>query len=97
MGGGVRLSTGTRAKNRKKLFDRDRGVCSWCGSTKVPTVDHVVSLDHGGTNKIDNLRTLCKDCHVWRNRSIQIRMLFDRPLKDWYDVQDYLVYKYPMI
>jgi 5-methylcytosine-specific restriction endonuclease McrA len=26
-------------------------------------VDHITRLEHGGTNHIDNLVALCRDCH----------------------------------
>lgn len=29
-------------------------------------IDHIVPLRRGGTNHLDNLRTLCRRCHVLR-------------------------------
>ena len=26
-------------------------------------IDHIVELQHGGTNNIDNLVALCRNCH----------------------------------
>jgi 5-methylcytosine-specific restriction endonuclease McrA len=26
-------------------------------------VDHVIALEHGGSNHVDNLVALCRDCH----------------------------------
>jgi len=39
--------------------------CAHCGDTLEATyeVDHVVELQDGGTNEIDNLTALCRNCH----------------------------------
>jgi 5-methylcytosine-specific restriction endonuclease McrA len=31
-------------------------------------VDHIVRLEHGGSNNVDNLVALCRDCHGKKNR-----------------------------
>jgi hypothetical protein len=38
-------------------------VCGNCGGTNELHVHHIVPLGKGGTNKQDNLKTLCRDCH----------------------------------
>ena len=48
---------------REAVFKRDNYCCVKCGSTKNLEVDHKVSLANGGTNHIDNLQTLCRDCN----------------------------------
>mgnify|MGYP001479737056 CR=1 FL=1 len=39
--------------------------CGECGSQLSAwfEVDHITRLQHGGTNKIDNLVALCRECH----------------------------------
>ena len=39
--------------------------CGECGNqlTAWFEVDHVVRLQHGGSNKVDNLVALCRECH----------------------------------
>lgn len=54
------------AKNRQHRFERARGRCEACYIALEPgqwECDHLVSLRDGGTNDLDNLRILCRDCH----------------------------------
>ena len=48
---------------REEVFKRDNYCCVKCGSTKNLEVDHDDSLANGGTDHIDNLQTLCRDCN----------------------------------
>ena len=48
---------------RDAVLKRDNYCCVKCGSTKNLEVDHKVSLANGGTDHIDNLQTLCRDCN----------------------------------
>ena len=65
-------------KTRKRVWERDDKKCVRCGvevvltrkevrETKkaVANIDHIVRVKKGG-NKDENLRTLCKRCHVLR-------------------------------
>ena len=50
---------------KKFVASRQNWACNAC-SKQLPAwfeVDHVVRLEHGGTNHIDNLVALCRDCH----------------------------------
>lgn len=38
-------------------------VCQDCGREMATQVDHVVSLERGGTHDRENLRALCASCH----------------------------------
>jgi len=40
-----------------KCGDCERSLPAWF------EVDHVISLEHGGSNHIDNLKAVCRDCH----------------------------------
>jgi 5-methylcytosine-specific restriction protein A len=42
---------------------RERPVCEECGREGATDVDHVVSLERGGTHDPANLRALCHGCH----------------------------------
>lgn len=97
---------------RKKVFERDRGVCKLCGldteavmSEKTAAhmacgvgprdaqtralkeilavwgypnlrrrvlwdMDHIVAVALGGTNVMDNLRTLCMPCHKMQTKNL---------------------------
>jgi 5-methylcytosine-specific restriction endonuclease McrA len=53
---------------RPKVFERDGGKCVKC---KLPVTLKTCHIDHIqsgiiGSNHIDNLRTLCRQCHVLR-------------------------------
>lgn len=38
--------------------------CSKCGSIRHLTLDHIVPLSAGGTNKLNNIQVLCWKCHI---------------------------------
>lgn len=38
--------------------------CELCQSTKKLVIDHIIPLSRGGTNDLDNLRTLCASCNA---------------------------------
>ncbi|MEH1786534.1 MAG: HNH endonuclease [Nostoc sp.] len=43
--------------------------CFWCGCDLTPetmTVDHLVPLSKGGSNKLKNLRAACRGCNQAR-------------------------------
>ena len=52
---------------RKKAFERDNFTCQKCGiqdnSANLLQAHHIIPLAMKGENKIDNLITLCSDCH----------------------------------
>lgn len=53
---------------RKIIWERDGGECVRCHlpvALKECNIDHIQS-GKLGTNKLSNLRTLCKRCHVLR-------------------------------
>ena len=48
------------------MFKRDGYRCRECGASKDETsleIDHIVPVARGGTNDIDNLQTLCRECN----------------------------------
>lgn len=53
-------------KLRHEVFMRDGYRCRECGASKDETsleIDHIVPVARGGTNDIDNLQTLCRECN----------------------------------
>ncbi|SDA57389.1 HNH endonuclease [Methanobrevibacter millerae] len=53
-------------KLRHEVFMRDGYRCRECGASKEETsleIDHIVPVARGGTNDIDNLQTLCRECN----------------------------------
>ena len=53
---------------RREILERDGYRCRECGRPGRLEVDHVVPLKAGGSDDHDNLRALCKDCHLARHR-----------------------------
>ena len=49
---------------RIAVLARDNHRCTQCGSTKQLQIHHCHPRRQNGTNKMDNLQTLCKDCHA---------------------------------
>lgn len=52
------------------------GRCAWCGATKSLTVDHIVPLAAGGSNRLNNLQCLCRNCNLAKG---DMRGLFSCP------------------
>lgn len=49
-------------------FERDNWRCVVCGSDGPLELDHARALMNGGDNTLENLHTLCHDCHVAKTR-----------------------------
>lgn len=67
MNSGVSNGTKRSVSETKKKFvaSRQDWRCNDCGK-QLPAwfeVDHVVRLENGGSNHVDNLVALCRDCH----------------------------------
>lgn len=58
-----RLSETTRSL----VLRRDRCQCVFCGKSGRLEVDHIIPWSAGGTDDMDNLRTLCQDCNQDRS------------------------------
>jgi hypothetical protein len=54
-------------KNKPKAKKRDGYSCIKCGKSKSEAefldVDHIKPFKKGGTHKLKNLQTLCRECH----------------------------------
>ena len=50
--------------------------CMYCGD-RATEVDHITELAAGGTNTIDNVQPLCKECH--RHKTIKFNTVRPRP------------------
>lgn len=51
-------------RERIEVHRRDGYRCVRCGSTEDLHVDHVIPVSKGGTNNLDNLQLLCRDCNL---------------------------------
>jgi len=59
---------------RQIVLERDGHRCKRCGSiSRLLQVDHIISLSRGGTNRLDNLQTLCLKCHSLKHPHMAAR------------------------
>lgn len=51
---------------RHQIKNRQNDACGICkkGITTIFQIDHIIALQYGGTNNIDNLMALCCECHA---------------------------------
>lgn len=55
---------------RYDVMKRDSFKCQYCGKSPANDVgvelqiDHILPVSKGGTNEIENLKTICKDCNI---------------------------------
>lgn len=55
---------------RNYIFRRDNYCCLKCGKTENLTIDHIIPLIKKGSNKRDNLQTLCYECNQAKGAEI---------------------------
>jgi hypothetical protein len=61
-----------RPEKRKRIYQRDEWHCLWCGcdlgpdSCGLPTLDHLIPREQGGSNRAENLITSCGICNSQR-------------------------------
>ena len=48
---------------RNAVLDRDENKCRRCGSTETLEIHHIIPYSRGGKDEVQNLATLCHDCH----------------------------------
>jgi phage terminase large subunit-like protein len=58
-------STAAYQKNRGELL-RDKPRCHWCKKRQATEADHLIEIDRGGSNELDNLVPSCKPCNARR-------------------------------
>ena len=49
--------------NRHRLYKRDGHECTYCGSKRNLTIDHIIPKSKGGQNTWMNLVTCCSSCN----------------------------------
>lgn len=53
------------ASIRSEIYERDRGLCRYCGTADGPFhVDHVVPVIKGGSDDVSNLALACQGCNL---------------------------------
>lgn len=52
------------------LKDSYGNVCAYCGKSKKLTKDHIIPLSKGGTDYIENIQPLCRNCNSKKHNHI---------------------------
>lgn len=60
--GGLNSSVWERL--RRIVLQRDQFQCQVCKRFGKMEVDHIIPSHKGGSNELDNLQAICKDCHI---------------------------------
>lgn len=58
-----------------RLYEDTCGLCASCLQDKQTELDHILSMQYGGLNTLDNVQFLCQDCH--RNKREQSGEFYD--------------------
>ena len=57
--------------DRYYIFARDNYTCQCCGKKGgILRTHHIVFISQGGTDRVDNLITVCEDCHTSKNHNV---------------------------
>lgn len=60
----ITLSGSAQQARRRRIIDRDRGICHVCGKPGANQADHKVPLAEGGADTDDNMGAIHSDpCH----------------------------------
>jgi hypothetical protein len=73
---GGRNTTTIPPRVRREVLARDKHGCQapGCGRTRFLEVHHIKPRGQGGSNKAENLMTLCASCHrLWHEKGIRVR------------------------
>jgi 5-methylcytosine-specific restriction endonuclease McrA len=71
---GLRGNTTKRESLRAQAFKMYGKTCNYCGEIGNE-VDHVIELDAGGDNTLENLQVLCSPCHKAKTAKYNSRRL----------------------
>jgi len=63
-----RKSNKTPPETRLAVLERDNHTCTVCGSKEYLYVHHIEHKKHGGTHDMNNLTTLCEECHAEQHK-----------------------------
>mgnify|MGYP001274775466 FL=1 len=55
---------------RDRVWNRDKGKCTECGSNENLEFDHIIPHAKGGANTYRNIQLLCQDCNRRKSDNI---------------------------
>lgn len=63
---------GVSKKKKELVYERDQNKCQKCGSVVDLTIDHIIPRLQGGSNELDNLQLLCRQCNAIKASTPQL-------------------------
>jgi 5-methylcytosine-specific restriction endonuclease McrA len=67
------------ARLKPLVLERDGHQCVVCGGEEELQLDHIIPLDSGGANELDNMQILCRPCNRDKSNKILRRQPFIHP------------------
>lgn len=74
---------------KRKIYVRDNGICQSCGAFTLlnlnnndplkTNIDHIIPVENGGDNNLDNGQVLCLICHKMKHSAIENRVNSGKP------------------
>lgn len=52
-------------KTKAEIYERDKGLCVSCGSSRVAAHHHIIFKSQGGRGHVHNGCLVCQVCHDW--------------------------------
>lgn len=57
---------------RKRILEKYKNKCVFCGSNENLQVDHIIPLSRNGKHDEDNMQILCKMCNLKKGKGIEL-------------------------
>ena len=62
------VSGGRWATIRRRVLERDRGICYLCDQPGANEADHLIEVANGGSNDLTNVASCHRSCHRRKHR-----------------------------
>ncbi len=87
--GRIRCKVDFTKRQKRDIYLRDKGICQRCKMICLVDVDndhpwkvnidHIVSVEQGGINKVHNGQVLCLSCHKYKHSAVAKRLNSGKP------------------